>query len=338
MTAVIISIIAGKGSPGASAAALSMTLAWPRPVLLVEADPTGGSLVLGYAAGTDVGGRNLTGVRVAARRCGMAEAIWANVVTLGEDRWLLPGVETTLQAGVLDYPAVAAALAELGVDLIVDAGRIPAPVRHDALWATADVVLVAMGSTLPAVHAAQTAAAVARESMGVAGSATPADPAASALRSVIVGAGRPYSERDITAAMSDVAPVAGVLAWDPAAAGALVDALPAPRQMASTSLMRSAARLAISVAQQADPDQDGSVVAAGLTGRLMAVPDASSQDSADGERDTAGGGHGAPPDRTGAGRAETDRAMRAHVASAATAPRHSSYASAAATVRTGGAS
>jgi hypothetical protein len=338
VTAVIISIIAGKGAPGASAAALGLTLAWLRPVLLVEADPTGGSLVLGYAAGTDVGGRNLTGVRVAARRSDMAAAIWANVVTLGKDRWLLPGAETTRQAEAIDYPAIAAALAGIGVDVIVDAGRIPAPVRHDALWATADAVLVAMGSTLPAVHAAQTAAAVAQELMSRAGSAASADTVVPALHSVIVGAGRPYSERDIRAAMSDIAPVAGVLAWDPTAAGALVDALPAPRQMASTPLMRSAAKIAISVVQQEDPDQDASVMAAGLTGCRLAEPYARSQDSAEGERDTAGGGQGAPRDRARAGRAETDRATRAHVASAAATPRHSSYAPAAATAQPGDAS
>jgi hypothetical protein len=302
VTAVIISIIAGKGSPGASAAALSLTLAWPRPVLLVEADPTGGSLVLGYAAGTDVGGRGLTGVRVAARRSGMKEAIWANVVTLGEDRWLLPGVETARQAEALDYPAIAAALAGINVDVIIDAGRIPAPVRHDALWATADVVLVAMRSTLTAVHAAQTAAAVAQELMSVAGSAASADTVVPALCSVIVGVGRPYSERDIKAAMSDIAPVAGVLAWDPTAAGALVDALPAPRSMASTPLMRSAARLATSLAQQEELAQGTSAAAPPAAPFGAAVP---------------------PP------------GQREH---AAATPRHSSYAPAAATARTGGAS
>lgn len=248
---MILSVIAGKGSPGASVAALSMTMCWPRPVLLVEADPAGGSLVLGYAAVADVGGRNLTGARVAARRSGMVEAIWANVVTLDENRWLLPGADTTRQAEAVDYAAVAVALTGLGVDVIVDAGRIPAPVRHDALWATADVVLVVMRSTLPAVHAAQTAAAFAREMLGAADLVGGGGPV---LRSVIVGAGRPYSERDIRAAMSDIAPVAGVLDWDPTAAGALVDALPAPRQVASTPLMRSAAKLATSLAQQGEPD------------------------------------------------------------------------------------
>ncbi|MBN9611785.1 MAG: hypothetical protein BGO26_01370 [Actinobacteria bacterium 69-20] len=223
----------------------------------------------------------------------MAAAIWANVVTLGKDRWLLPGVETARQAEALDYPAVVAALTGIDVDVIIDAGRIPAPVRHDALWATADVALVAMRSTLPAVHAAQAAAAVAREALG---------DSASDLRSVIVGPGRPYSERDIQAAMSDIAPVAGVLAWDPTAAGALVDALPAPRQMASTPLMRSATKLATSLAQQEELAQDTSAAASRAAPCGAAVP---------------------PP------------GQREH---AAATPRHSSYAPAAATARPGGAS
>ena len=49
--------------------------------------------------------------------------------------------------------------------------------------------------------------------------------------------------------MSDIARVAGVLAWDRAAAGALVDALPAPRRIESTPLMRSATKLAKSLTE-----------------------------------------------------------------------------------------
>lgn len=234
---MIVSICSGKGSPGASATALAMTLCWPVPVLLVEADPAGASMVAGYAAGVDVGDRGLTGVRVAARRSSMAEAIWANVVTVGENRWLLPGVDTVRQAAAVDYAAVGSTIARLGVDVIVDAGRIPSPVPHHGLWAAADVVLVAMRSTLPAVRAAQAAAAAVRESIGPADSTAAAAPL---LSSVIIGAGRPYSDRDIRAAMADIAPVVGTFAWDMAAAGALVDALPTPRRIESTPLMRSA--------------------------------------------------------------------------------------------------
>lgn len=342
MTAVIISIVSGKGSPGASTAALSMTLTWPRPVLLVEADPAGGSLVLGYAAGAGISGRNLTGVRVAARRSSMTEAIWANVVALGERRWLLPGVDTSRQAEAVDYRAVAAALRGLAVDVIIDAGRIPAPAAHQALWASADLVIVATRSTLPAVHAAQAAASMAREALGATGSAV-IGAAAPRLQSVIIGPGRPYPERDIRAAMADVAAVAGVLAWDPASAGVLVDGLPAPRAMTTMPLTRSSARLAKTLAQQAaspaaeagllvsDHGQPGQVAFRAPTPGLAR------------EKDTAGPGHAehvqAEVDGAASGFAGEYGPAPAHrAAPAAAVARHSSHAPAAATARTGGGS
>jgi hypothetical protein len=118
------------------------------------------------------------------------------------------------------------------LDVIVDVGRIPAPVRHDAIWVGADLVLVATRATLPAVHAAQTAAAIAREPVGGA-----------ALRSVVIGPGRPYSRTEVEAAMLPVAPVIATIAWDPAVAGVLADAAPPIRHLDRSSLLRSAANL-----------------------------------------------------------------------------------------------
>lgn len=244
---MIVSIVSGKGAPGASTTALAMTLCWPRPVLLIEADPAGGGFAFGYAAGVDLGGRNLTGVRVTARRTDMADAIWANVVTLGDARWLLPGIETPRQAEAVDYAQLASALPGLGVDVIVDAGRIPAAARHDPIWVAADTVMVVMRSTLPAVHAAQAAAILARDVAGLAGPG---------VRSVIVGPGRPYAERDIRVAMADVAPVTGTIAWDPGTAALLVDAAPAGRGLATSPLMRSAARLARRFGDGPEPIQE----------------------------------------------------------------------------------
>ena len=39
-------LTSASGSPGVSTSALGMSLAWSKPVLLVEADPTGGSAIL----------------------------------------------------------------------------------------------------------------------------------------------------------------------------------------------------------------------------------------------------------------------------------------------------
>ena len=39
----VIALASASGSPGVTTTALGLALLWPRPVLLVEADPTGGS-------------------------------------------------------------------------------------------------------------------------------------------------------------------------------------------------------------------------------------------------------------------------------------------------------
>ena len=49
----VIALTSASGSPGVTTTALGLALLWPRPVLLVEADPTGGSgLLAGYFRGT----------------------------------------------------------------------------------------------------------------------------------------------------------------------------------------------------------------------------------------------------------------------------------------------
>ena len=48
----LIVLTSASGSPGVTTAALGLALTWHRPVLLVEADPTGGSALLaGYFRG-----------------------------------------------------------------------------------------------------------------------------------------------------------------------------------------------------------------------------------------------------------------------------------------------
>jgi hypothetical protein len=48
----LIVLASASGSPGVTTTALGLALTWPRPVLLVEADPTGGSAVAaGYLRG-----------------------------------------------------------------------------------------------------------------------------------------------------------------------------------------------------------------------------------------------------------------------------------------------
>jgi hypothetical protein len=253
----MVTLLCGKGSPGTTTTAVAMALGWPRPVLLVEADPAGGSIGFGYGQGIDMQGRGLLGAHLAARHGDPTAAVWANVVALATDRWLLPGIAEPRQASTIDYPTLAGTLAGLGVDVLIDAGRTPGPDRVDALPARSDRVLVVMRSTLAGVHTAQTAATAAVATCGA---------APGVVGSVIVGPGRPYPEADVRAAMQDAAPVTGCIAWDPAAAAVISDGSPAPRKWAMSPLLRSAAHLA-SALVAGEPQRATSASAASIPER-----------------------------------------------------------------------
>lgn len=240
-------LTSGKGAPGVTTAALGLALAWPAPVLLVEADPAGGTIRHGYGQGADLSGRGLLGWHVAARRIGAREAIWANAVRLQGECWLVPGVDIPAQAASIDYAALAATLTGIGVDVLVDAGRMPGPVGLGPLVAAADKIVVVLRSTLASVHGAQSAAhhiADLAGSTSVGAIRVEAD----SLVSVVVGAGRPYPLADVRAAMTHAAPLSGEVAWDPTTAAAVSDGGPAPRRFDATALMRSASRLASALA------------------------------------------------------------------------------------------
>jgi hypothetical protein len=243
---MMVTLLCGKGSPGTTTAAVAMALGWPRPVLLVEADPAGGSIGFGYGQGIDMQDRGLLGAHLAARHGDPSAALWNNVVGLAQDRWLLPGVAEPRQTSTIDYPALAGTLAGLGVDVLVDAGRFPGPGRIDALPAGSDRVLVVMRSTLAGVHTAQTAATAAIAACGA---------TSGVVGSVIVGTGRPYPETDVGAAMRDVAPVSWCIAWDPAAAAVITDGSPVSRRWTTCPLLRSAARLATALVTGAEPQR-----------------------------------------------------------------------------------
>ena len=66
----VIVLASAAGSPGVTTSTLGLALTWPRPVLLVEADPTGGSAMLaGFFRGTT------------AQTAGLIDLVWAHRLT-----------------------------------------------------------------------------------------------------------------------------------------------------------------------------------------------------------------------------------------------------------------
>jgi hypothetical protein len=155
----VIVLVSAAGSPGVTTTAVAMALSWPRPVLLVEADPTGGNAVLaGYLRGT----RPYDGgmVELALSPLEVAEALPGQVRPLGGTASLLAGIRSHHQAAAARpvWAPLTAALLELestGQDVIVDAGRLGLAGSPTALIGTGDLTLLMTRATLPAVAAAR---------------------------------------------------------------------------------------------------------------------------------------------------------------------------------------
>jgi hypothetical protein len=256
----VVALTGARGAPGVSTAALAMTLLWPRPALLAECDPAGGSSVLaGYLRGTVDHSRGLLNLAVAHRHGELEQTLWSQLVPLTpaaattdrgstagpDERWLLPGLSDAAQAPSTTalwgpLATLLASLERAGTDVIVDAGRLGAAHAPTPLLRQADLVLLVTGTSLPAVAAARARLGVLREELAV--TATGGTDA-SAFGLLLVGEGRPYTAREITGALG--VPTVAALAWDPASAEVLSAGATPGRRFDTSPLVRST-RAAIS--------------------------------------------------------------------------------------------
>ncbi len=127
---MLTAIASMKGSPGATSTSLALAAVWPRPVVLLEADPAGGDLA--YRCKAAYGGLPYTDRSVltlaAAMRDGLADpdAITSQAQLLACGVNFIPGVASVAQArGVGNlWSTIAEACQVAEVDVIADLGRL----------------------------------------------------------------------------------------------------------------------------------------------------------------------------------------------------------------------
>lgn len=236
----VLALTSAKGSPGTTTTALALTLLWPRPVVLVEADVVGGSsLLAGYLRGAiSPHARSLLGLASAHRQGRLAEQLWHHTVPLDQagDRHLVPTIADPVQAPSLApvWAPLGTALSSLersGVDVIVDAGRLGTVHGPDALLQAADLVLLTTRTQLPSVAAARLRVDQLREQRPDAGGDR------DGLGLLLVGEGRPYTGKEVAEAVG--LPIGASIAWDPAAAEVISIGAPRPRRWEQSPLLRT---------------------------------------------------------------------------------------------------
>lgn len=161
---MIATLTTASSAPGATTLALALTLAWPRPAILLEANLGQVSAILpGYYAGGTPAGWGLTGLVLAAQDGSLApETLRAQSQEIGPDKRVIPGLAMLGQADgarqyMGDIAALMGAISSAGTDVIIDAGRCSSTTPRD-IFAASDVVAVVTGSRLPDMIAARSLA------------------------------------------------------------------------------------------------------------------------------------------------------------------------------------
>lgn len=208
-------------SCGVTMTALVVALTWPRPVVLAEADPAGGTVQAGYLAGRLPADRGIRELAVAALRGeDLAASWWGQLIDLqppARRRLLLPGVTDPVQAGALGpvWDRLAAWFAGLAhtqpaYDVIADCGRLAVPHAPWPLLQRADAVLLVLPATLAGISAATPAVRMLRSGL--------ADHRPGTLGLLLCGRGD-QSARTVAAELG--APVVYAVPHDPRAARVL---------------------------------------------------------------------------------------------------------------------
>lgn len=228
----VVALCSASGSPGVTTSALGLALLWPRPVLLVEADATGGSGILaGYFRGIKSYDQGL--VELALSADDVADLLPRAAQPIGSSSAaFIPGPRAHTQAPALAslWAPLMTALQNLeatGQDVIVDCGRLGLVGWPEPVLAEADLSLILCRTHLPAISAARSwAKAVQR-----------GHPAWAHPGAMLVGERQPYSAKEVSSVLG--LPVHAAVADDPQSAAVLHRGVTIPDRFDRSPLVRS---------------------------------------------------------------------------------------------------
>lgn len=155
----VVALVAGKGSPGVTTAAMVLSGVWPRHCLLAECDPAGGDLVfrlLGEAGRRLAPDRGIVSLATASRSGVTPDLAWQHAQVSDGGLPVLAGPASESQAAALapSWPTIAAAFAvAVDGDVVVDCGRLSTSTPLPLLTEANLVLLVCRATPESVAHA-----------------------------------------------------------------------------------------------------------------------------------------------------------------------------------------
>ena len=235
----LVLLMAGKGSPGVTTAAVALGAIWPRRVLLAECDAGGGDLIYRYRSASGAAlaqGRGVVSLATALRSDSYAGLAWTHAQEIAGGLPVLVGPASPAQVSSIGYSwqKLAASLAAVAEgDVLVDCGRLvaDAPALRFMPYASL-VVMLTRPTAEGAAHLASALRGLSAHLAGAAPSPSRPDlpfaqsPAGVPVRVVVVAdRGRgPVQVKEVSDALvAEGTPteVAGYLEFDPTGEGGL---------------------------------------------------------------------------------------------------------------------
>ena len=238
----VCALVSAGGSPGVTTAALALALAWPGPMLVAEADPSGGDVLAGFFAGHVSGNHGLLNVAYEATTVeAAAAAVAEQLVALDEagTRRVLPGLADPRHAATLNmtWPLLAAALAAQPVDVLADCGRLDGGPGQEHVLRVARQIVLVLRPTLRQAAAARPRIDMLTQLKGS---------LAGQVSLLVTGPG-PLAPKELSRALG--VPVLGALPDDRKAAVVLSDGVGTRRGVDASPLLRAAGATARALAR-----------------------------------------------------------------------------------------
>lgn len=195
----IIALTSAAGSPGVSSSVIGLALAWKRPCLVIEADPTGSSAMLtGYMRQYAPNGiTSVLDLEVAFRQTGKLPNLLELATPVPNTNIrLLSGIRSHVQARSMEQTwhnlmHHIKGLDAAGIDVLIDLGRLGLEGYATTLLEGANLGLLVLRSTLPAIVAAHSWASTLTQTNTI---ATSPD----VLGLLVIGEGHPYTADEIS--------------------------------------------------------------------------------------------------------------------------------------------
>jgi len=228
---VLIGLLSAGGSPGVTTTALAMGSVWPAPVVVLDADPSGGDVAAAGGGIVDASLSNVLELARLGRHDRLPQVLDSQIQTMPFGTEVVPGFGDPAQVGALSWPDLAAGLrAVQHRDVLVDLGRWAMPFHAAALLRACDLLIMVVRTQTRALRRAERVLPLIREDLDR------FDPGNAGVDLLVVEDNGSFSAADISRRLR--VHVIGELPCDPKAAAVFSDSVPAPRHLDRTPLVR----------------------------------------------------------------------------------------------------